>query len=81
MLLKISASRCRFTPFAGYFRATTSTEAVTPSCYPRHLTSAVLDLIKVMGVYEENIIPIKIARLAEYVSERKRISLDEARGR
>ena len=29
MLLKISASRCRFTPFAGYFRATTSTEAVT----------------------------------------------------
>ena len=31
-----------------------------------------------MGVYENNIIPIKIARLAEYVSERKRISLDEA---
>lgn len=31
-----------------------------------------------MGVYEDNIIPIKIARLAEYVSERKRISLDEA---
>ncbi|MCR4811641.1 MAG: DUF3791 domain-containing protein [Bacteroidales bacterium] len=31
-----------------------------------------------MGVYENNIIPIKIARLAEYVSERKRISLDES---
>lgn len=31
-----------------------------------------------MGVYEENIVPIKIASLAEYVSERKRISLDEA---
>lgn len=31
-----------------------------------------------MGAYENNIIPIKIARLAEYVSERKRISLDEA---
>jgi len=31
-----------------------------------------------MGVYEDNIIPIKIARLAEYVSARKRISLDEA---
>lgn len=31
-----------------------------------------------MGVYETNIIPIKIARLAEYVSERRRISLDEA---
>ena len=31
-----------------------------------------------MGVYENNIIPIKIASLAKYVSERKRISLDEA---
>ena len=31
-----------------------------------------------MGVYEDNIIPIKISHLAEYVSRRKRISLDEA---
>lgn len=31
-----------------------------------------------MGVYEENIIPIKIAHLAEYVSRMKRISLDDA---
>ena len=31
-----------------------------------------------MGVYEENIEPIKIANLAELVAERKRISLDEA---
>ena len=31
-----------------------------------------------MGVYEENIIPIKIAHLAEYVSKVKRISLDDA---
>ena len=31
-----------------------------------------------MGVYEENIVPVKIASLAEYVSERRRISLDEA---
>ena len=31
-----------------------------------------------MGVYEENIVPVKIASLAEYVAERKRISLDEA---
>ena len=31
-----------------------------------------------MGVYEKQIVPIKIARLAEYVSEKKRISLDEA---
>lgn len=31
-----------------------------------------------MGVYEDQIVPIKISRLAEYVSERKRISLDEA---
>lgn len=31
-----------------------------------------------MGIYEENIIPIKISRLAEYVSSIKRISLDDA---
>ncbi len=31
-----------------------------------------------MGVYEDNIVPVKIANLAEYVSERRRISLDEA---
>ena len=31
-----------------------------------------------MGVYEENIIPIKVAHLAEYVSRVKRISLDDA---
>lgn len=31
-----------------------------------------------MGVYEENIIPIKISHLAEYVSRAKRISLDDA---
>lgn len=31
-----------------------------------------------MGVYEEQIVPIKISRLAEYVSQRKRISLEEA---
>ena len=31
-----------------------------------------------MGVYENNIIPIKIAHLAEYVSKVKRISLDDA---
>ena len=31
-----------------------------------------------MGVYEENIVPVKIANLAEYVSEKKRISLEEA---
>ena len=31
-----------------------------------------------MSVYEENIVPIKIARLAEYVSKVKRISLDDA---
>lgn len=31
-----------------------------------------------MGVYEENIVPVKISRLAEYVSKRKRITLDEA---
>lgn len=31
-----------------------------------------------MGVYEEQIVPIKISRLAEYVAQRKRISLDDA---
>ena len=31
-----------------------------------------------MGVYEDNIIPIKISHLAEYVSKVKRISLDDA---
>lgn len=31
-----------------------------------------------MGVYEEQIVPIKISRLAEYVSQRKCISLEEA---
>ena len=31
-----------------------------------------------MGVYEEQIVPIKISQLAEYVSERKKISLDDA---
>ena len=31
-----------------------------------------------MGVYENNIIPIKISHLAEYVSKVKRISLDDA---
>lgn len=31
-----------------------------------------------MGVYEENIIPIKISQLAEYVSRVRRISLDDA---
>lgn len=31
-----------------------------------------------MGIYEENIIPIKISHLAEYVSKVKRISLDDA---
>lgn len=31
-----------------------------------------------MGVYEENIIPIKISQLAEHVSKVKRISLDDA---
>lgn len=31
-----------------------------------------------MGVYEDNIVPVKIASLAEYVSERKRVSLEEA---
>ena len=31
-----------------------------------------------MGVYEDNIVPVKISSLAEYIAERKRISLDEA---
>lgn len=31
-----------------------------------------------MGVYEDNIVPVKIASLAEYIAERRRISLDEA---
>ena len=31
-----------------------------------------------MGVYEKNIIPIKISHLAEYVSRKKSISLDDA---
>lgn len=31
-----------------------------------------------MGVYEENIVPIKISRLAEFISTKKHISLDDA---
>lgn len=31
-----------------------------------------------MGVYEEQIVPIKISRLAEYVSKKKRITLEDA---
>ncbi len=31
-----------------------------------------------MGVYEEQIVPVKISRLAEYVSQRKRIDLEDA---
>ena len=31
-----------------------------------------------MGVYEEQIVPIKISRLAEYVAQRKHIFLEEA---
>lgn len=31
-----------------------------------------------MGIYEDNIVPIKISHLAEYVSKVKRISPDEA---
>lgn len=31
-----------------------------------------------MGVYEEQIVPIKVSQLAEYISERKHISLYEA---
>ena len=33
---------------------------------------------KSMGVYEDNIVPVKIASLAEYVAERRRISLEDA---
>jgi len=35
-------------------------------------------IMKTMGVYENNIIPIKISHLAEYVARVKRISLDDA---
>ena len=31
-----------------------------------------------MTTYEENIVPIKISHLAEYISKVKRISLDDA---
>lgn len=31
-----------------------------------------------MGVYEENIVPVKIANLAEYIAEKRKISLYEA---
>ena len=31
-----------------------------------------------MGVYEENIVPIKVSRLAEYVSHKKHLSLFDA---
>ena len=31
-----------------------------------------------MGVYEENIVPIKLSRLAEYVASKKRITLSKA---
>lgn len=31
-----------------------------------------------MGVYEEQIVPIKISQLAEYVSKRKHIALEDA---
>ena len=31
-----------------------------------------------MGVYEEQIVPIKISRLAEYVAQKRRIPLDDA---
>lgn len=31
-----------------------------------------------MGIYEENIVPIKISRLAEYVASRKHIALFDA---
>ena len=33
---------------------------------------------RIMGVYEKNIIPIKISHLAAYVARVKRISLDDA---
>ena len=32
-----------------------------------------------MGVYEKSIVPVKISRLAEFVSQKKRISLDDWR--
>lgn len=35
-------------------------------------------MLVIMGVYEEQIVPVKISRLAEYVSQRKHISLDDA---
>lgn len=35
-------------------------------------------IISLMGVYENNIIPIKISQLAAYVARVKRISLDDA---
>ena len=31
-----------------------------------------------MGIYQENIVPVIIASLAEYVAERRKISLGEA---
>ena len=31
-----------------------------------------------MGVYEDNIVPVKIASLAEYIAKRRNTSLDEA---
>lgn len=31
-----------------------------------------------MGAYEDNIVPVKIANLAEYVAQKRRISLSEA---
>ena len=31
-----------------------------------------------MGKYEEQMVPIKISRLAEYIAEKKRITSDEA---
>lgn len=31
-----------------------------------------------MGVYEKNIVPVKIANLAEYIAEKRKISLYEA---
>ena len=35
-------------------------------------------IFMIMGIYEDNIVPIKIASLAEYVAERRRITLDAA---
>jgi hypothetical protein len=32
-----------------------------------------------MGVYEENIVPIKISRLAEYMAEKKHLSLEDVK--